>query len=61
MSSYAVTHDGGPTTPDARRRRWGSIVLFAALSVSTLVIAATGAVFSDTESVSGNTFVTGDV
>jgi hypothetical protein len=59
MSSCAVTQDGGPTADG--RRRWGGIVLFAALSVTTLFVAATGAVFSDTESVGGNTFVTGDV
>jgi hypothetical protein len=59
MSAYAVTQDGGPTTE--RRRRWGGIFLFAAVSVTTLFVAVTGAVFSDTQSVGGNTFVTGDV
>jgi spore coat-associated protein N len=47
-------------TPGGRRRIASSLVVLA-IAASALVIAATGAIFTDTESIAGNTFTTGTV
>jgi predicted ribosomally synthesized peptide with SipW-like signal peptide len=43
------------------RRRIASSLIVLAVAASALVIAATGAIFNETESVGGNTFTTGTV